>query len=296
MIQTNSLSISTISLSIPSHLQTQYPPIQAPTTHRHIRRHRHRHNHRNNHRPKERNPRPNPPQQAGPRVRGVRGETDTGIAKTRASGASINLGSCDYSWVPWPTPQSCHSPEALGCQEKYLHRSLVPFHMHLYLGSSRSSTYAPRQSTTRLDTTHSAGILSLITARRPHSLPPSRPLSPTLPTKLAAKLILRSILQLHHPSPSALGFPHAHHALPAQKGPIQPQRANLRAPARLPITPVVNWPQPYPVLSCAVPSAPSYRRPSVSVPLPTPGPQAGASSRYRAGARPGTEGSTYGAI
>lgn len=51
------------------------------------------------------------PQQAGPRVRGVRGETDTGIVKTRASGASINLGSCDYSWVPWPTPQSCHSPE-----------------------------------------------------------------------------------------------------------------------------------------------------------------------------------------
>lgn len=140
---------------------------------------------------------------------------------------------------------------------------------------------------------HDAQCWNPLPYYRPPALAPALPPAVShTPDEACCQLLLRSILQLHHPSPSTLGFPHAHHAIPAQKGPIQPQRANLRPG---PVCRSGLWSIGLsPILCCAVLPHPLHRLavfPSPS--LCPPGTSAGARSRYRAGARLGTEGSTY---
>lgn len=115
---------------------------------------------------------------------------------------------------------------------------------------------------------HDAQCWNPLPYYRPPALAPALPPAVShTPDEACCQLILRSILQLHHPSPSTLGFPHAHHAIPAQEGPIQPQRANLRPG---PVCRSGLWSIGLsPILCCAAPSSPSSGRLSASVSVPT---------------------------
>lgn len=141
------------------------------------------------------------------------------------------------------------------------------------------STYDSRHST--LETTHTqcAAIPSLITARPP--CPPALPPAVShTPDDACCQLILRSILQLHHHRRAALGFPHAHRALPAQKGEkgLHPaSNSQSQGPAAVPIRPVVHWPQPYPISSIPPP------RRLFRIHLALPRTSAGARPRIRHG-------------
>lgn len=155
--------------------------------------------------------------------------------------------------------------------------------MHLYLGSSRSSTLRPTtlDESTRPDTTHSAGWNPLPYYRPPALAPALPPAVSHTPDDACCQLILRSILQLHHHRRAPLGLPRAHHAIPAQKGPIQPQ-SQSRRPG--PSADQSLWSIGLsPILSCPVLSRPLHRPPVFPSPsLCPPGTSAGARPRYGA--------------
>lgn len=169
--------------------------------------------------------------------------------------------------------------------------------MHLYLRSSRSSTYAPRLSTNwaaGFDTTHSAEIFCLITARPPCSRPPARclphsrrrllPIAPEIHSPVASSSPSNSRISARQTRPT--GPEGTHSASESQSQGSGPSADQAFGPLASALSfPVL--PHPLHRLGASAPPSPSSAHPGRqqapglgTVPEPASGLRAARTTRY----------------